>query len=88
MTHNNVNKYEDATEFAALTAYSVKWTNGFYEVVLAKNEEDARDKANQPRSDFPEMCFLVWEMFPHHVGAFWTLLEPPKCHIMQNPNSF
>ena len=23
-------------------------------------------------------------MFPHHVGVLCTVLEPPKCHIMQH----
>ena len=26
---------------------------------------------------------LVWKLFPHPVGVFCTLLEPPNCHIMQ-----
>jgi len=29
------------------------------------------------------MHFLVWKLFPHPVGIFCTLLEPPNCHIVQ-----
>ena len=33
---------------------------------------------------FPELACLVGKWFPHPVGVFCTILEPPKCHIMPN----
>ncbi len=56
-------------------------TNSFHSKGFSRHTKCVE---NQATGYFPEMCFLVWKLFPHPVGVFCELLEAPNCHTQQN----